>query len=224
MELTLLWAAVTAGVLAWLGLRIWPERVPADGFDRLLAAALIGLAAGRLATMVSRGVNPITNLGDFIIIRGGVHTGVAALAFLTHLVWTTRSRLEGVDALAPAALLGLAGWHGGCVWRGSCLGTQSDLPWAWALEASDITRHPVELYAVIGLIVGAFIVSRLSWRLWVRVGTALAIAAGVRLLTEPLRPSITGGPVYWYLAAIVVGLAAAALGPKILPVKLRSRT
>lgn len=224
MELTLLWAVVTAGVLAWLGLRIWSERVRDDGFDRLLGAALIGLVAGRLATMVSQGVNPIINLGDFVIIRGGIHTGAATLAFLTYLVWTTRSEPGAVDALAPAVLFGLAGWHSGCVWRGSCLGTQSDLPWAWALEASDITRHPVELYAVIGLIVGAFVVSRLSWRPWVRAGTALAIAAAVRLVTEPLRPSITGGPVYWYLAAIVVGLAVAALGPRMSPAKPRSRT
>lgn len=224
MEWTLLWAALTAGVLAWLGLRLWNERVPDDGFDRVLTGALIGLVGGRLTAVLSQGVNPLANPGDFIVLRGGVHTGMATLGFLIYLVWSSRGRPEPVDALAPAVLLGVAGWHGGCLWRGACLGTQSDLPWAWALESSDISRHPVELYAAIGLVLGAFAVARLGWKPWARSGVALAIAGGSRLITEPLRPSITGGPVYWYLVAIVLGLAAVAVGPKLRHVRAHSPT
>lgn len=212
MEFTLLWAALTAGALAWVGLRIWPERLPDKAFDRLIGAAVIGLLIGRVTAMIVQGVNPITNPGDLIIIRGGVHTGAAAFAFIATLVWSTRSIYGAFDALAPSVLLGLAGWHAGCMWRGACLGTPTDLPWAWALEGSTVTRHPVEIYAAVGLAAAAWIVSRFGWRLWLRGGTGLLAASAIRLLTEPMRPSITGGPTSWYWAGIVVGLGAIAAG------------
>lgn len=212
MEFTLLWAVLTAVVLTWLGLRIWPDRVPEGAFDRLIGAGVVGLAVGRVAAMALQGINPITNPADLIIIRGGVHTGAATIAFIVMLSWSTRSTHGAMDALSPAILLGLAGWHSGCLWRGACLGIPGDLPWAWALEGSDVTRHPVEIYAAVGLMVAAWLVSRLGWRLWVRAGTALAAAAAIRLLTEPLRPSITGGPTVWYWAGVIVGLVAVVAG------------
>jgi hypothetical protein len=84
----------------------------------------------------------------------------------------------------------------------------SDLPWVWALPGSQATRHPVEIYAAIALALGAWVVSRLGWRRWARAGVALTVISAVRLLTEPLRPSITGGPVAWYIAGVVIGLTA----------------
>lgn len=206
MEFTLLWAVLTAVALGWLGLRFWPDRLPEHAFDRLLGAAVTGLVVGRLTALVSQGVNPLTNPGDFIIVRGGVHTGAASLAFLGMLVWSTRhERSGGIDALAPATLLALAGWHAGCVWRSACLGAPSDLPWAWALETGVVTRHPVEIYTALGLALGAWLIARLGWRPFLKSGAALSVAAGMRLLTEPLRPSITGGPVAWYIAGVVAG-------------------
>lgn len=215
MEFTLLWAALTAVALTWAGLRLWPDRIPENAFDRLLGAGGAGLVAGRLAAMVSQGINPLTSPGDMLIIRGGVLTGVAASTFVLVLYWSTRAWGGALDALAPAVVLGLAGWHGGCLWRGACLGAQSDLPWAWALEGSAITRHPVELYAAFGLAVAAWLVSRIAWRPWLRFGVALTVVAGIRLATEPLRPSITGGPVSWYLAGILLGALAAVTGPRL---------
>lgn len=215
MELTLLWAVLTAVALGWIGLRIWPDHLPDRPLDRLIGAAVAGLAAARLTAMLSQGINPLTNPGDIVVIRGGVHTGAAAVAFIATLYWTTREERSSLDALAPAVLLALAGWHGGCQWRAACLGSPSDLPWAWALDASDTTRHPVEIYAAVGLALAAWLVSTLGWRAWVRAGVALAAAAAVRLLTEPLRPSITGGPVTWYLAGMAIGAALAVLGPRL---------
>lgn len=215
MEFTLLWAALTAVALGWLGLRMWPERLPEHAFDVLIGAALAGLVVGRLTAMAIQGINPLTSPGEFIIIRGGVHTGAASISFIVTLLWTTRSSWNAVDALSPAALLALAGWHAGCLWRGACLGSSSDLPWAWALESGAVTRHPVEIYTALGLAIGVWLVSRLGWRHWLRVGAALSTVAGVRLLTEPLRPSITGGPVWWYAAGILAGLALIAVGPKL---------
>jgi hypothetical protein len=224
MEFTLLWAVLTAAAFGWMGLRIWPARVPDHAFDRLVMAAVVGLAAGRVSAMIAQGVNPITSIGDFIVVRGGVDTAAASIAFLTTLAWTSRGSLEDLDAIAPATLLALAGWHAGCLWRGACLGTVSDLPWAWALEGGTVTRHPVELYAAIGLAAGAWLVSRLGWRALLRAGSGLSIAAAVRLLTEPLRPSITGGPVWWYVAGVAVGLLAVAAGPRLIRSVTRTPT
>ena len=216
MEFTLLWAALTAVVFAWLGTRIWHERLPDHATDRMVGAAAAGLLVGRLVAMLLQGMNPLTNPADILIVRGGVHTGTATVAALGSYLWAANWKVAYLDATAPAALMGLAGWHTGCLWRGACLGTESSLPWAWAQSGSLITRHPVELYAAIGLILGGWVVSRLSWRILTRAGVALALAGLVRLLTEPMRPSITGGPVGWYLAAIAFGLAAAWAGRRLL--------
>lgn len=207
MEFTLLWAALTAVACGWVGLKLWADRVPDNAFDRLIAAAALGLVVGRLTAMMIQGINPATNPGDILIVRGGVDTAAASITFIGVLVWSTRQVPGAVDALAPATLFALAGWHAGCLWRGACLGTPSDLPWAWSLEASPVTRHPVELYAAVALVLGAWLVSKLGWRPWLRTGSALLIAAAVRLLTEQMRPSITGGPVGWYMAGVVVGVA-----------------
>ena len=106
--------------------------------------------------MISDGVNPLTNPGDIIIVRAGVATGPAALAALAVLIALARTEIVVVaDGLAAAALGGLAGWHAGCLARDACLGTPSDLPWALSLEGSDITRHPVEIYAAALFLIGA---------------------------------------------------------------------
>ncbi|NIR61686.1 MAG: hypothetical protein GWO02_20450, partial [Gammaproteobacteria bacterium] len=114
------------------------------------------------------------------------------------------------DGLAAASLAGLAGWHAGCLARDACLGAASDVPWAMTQPGSAIGRHPVEIYAAIALAAAAI---ALSWWRSARhatpgaaAGLALAAAGAVRLLTEPLRPSLTTGPVLWYGAAVVVGL------------------
>lgn len=215
MEFTLLWAALTAALLAWVGLRLWPERVPEHGFDRLLAAAVAGLGVGRVIAMAMQGINPLSSPADILILRGGVHTGAATATFLVVLWWQNRNDQSGLDALAPAALLGVAGWHGGCLWRDACLGSVSDLPWAWALEGSTVTRHPVEIYAALALALGAWFVSRLGWRPLLRAGSAVAIASVARLVTEPIRPSLAGGPVGWYLTGVAVGVTLIVVGPKL---------
>lgn len=215
MEFTLLWATLTAVAFGWIGLRIWSDRLPEHSFDLLIGAGVAGLVAGRLTAMATQGINPLTGPGEIILIRGGVDTGAATIVFVATLLWTTRRSPGALDALGPAILLALAGWHAGCLWRGSCLGSPSELPWAWVLDGGAVTRHPVEIYAAVGLAVGAWLVSRLGWRLWLRAGAALAVAAGVRLVTEPLRPSIAGGPVWWYAAGMAIGATVMALGPRL---------
>lgn len=216
MEFTLLWAALTATVLGWLGTRIWPEGLPDRPADRLMGAGAIGLLVGRITAMIAQGTNPLLHPGDILVVRGGVHTAGATIGAVVAYLWSVRGELRYLDAITPAALLALAGWHGGCLWRGACLGTTSGLPWAFAEPGSVVSRHPVELYVALTLTLGAWAVARLSFRPLLRSGFGLAAAGIVRLLTEPLRLSLTGGPTGWYIAAITVGLIAALVGPRLL--------
>ena len=211
MEFTLLFAAVTAALAGWVGLRIWPERLPDRAFDQLIGASVTGLLIGRLTAMLAQGINPLTNPGEVLIVRGGVSTPVAAIGFVAYLLWANREHRSHLDALAPSVLLGLAGWHAGCLWRGACLGTVSDLPWALTQPGSEITRHPVEIYTALLLILGALLVSRLGWRLWLRLGAAVTIASLARLITEPMRPSLSGGPTGWYWAGLAIGIGILGL-------------
>jgi prolipoprotein diacylglyceryltransferase len=206
MELTLLWAALTAFVAAYLALRLRPFDVPSRPLDRLIGAAVVGMFTGRLAAILQAGINPISNPGQLLLIRGGVDTMWASLAGFATLVWPLRKNLQAVDNLAPAVLAALGGWHAGCIWRSTCLGTAADLPWAWALPGSQVSRHPVELYAAIGLAAGAFLLARLTLPTGTLTGLAISWAALTRLLTEPMRPSIGGGPIAFYVAAAVVGV------------------
>ncbi|MDX1450337.1 MAG: hypothetical protein R3246_14905, partial [Acidimicrobiia bacterium] len=101
-------------------------------WDIALAAAVVGVFGGRLAAMIADGVNPIANPGDVIIVRAGVATGPASvLAIATIAVLARRDLIVIADGLAAAALGGLAGWHAGCLTRDACLGSPSDLPWAF---------------------------------------------------------------------------------------------
>jgi prolipoprotein diacylglyceryltransferase len=227
MEFTLLWAAAT-GVGAALLVAWWEKSLgllPAETgslSDLILGAAVSGLIAGRLAAMVLSGTSPFTHPGDILIVRSGVDTGFASLGALTFVSLTSRRNLAAtIDALGPAALAGLGGWHAGCLFRGACLGTTSSLPWAVAQEGSTITRHPVEIYAALFFLVAAFVLLA-----WLRGGVsfsgvigaaALAIAGAIRLMTEPRRPSLGTGPVAWYVAAIAIGLGS------LLAVRLHAR-
>jgi prolipoprotein diacylglyceryltransferase len=206
MEFTLLAAALTGVTALWLALRLGDH---VSEFDRLLGAAAVGLFTGRLVAMIASGISPLTNPLDVLIVRGGVSTVCATAGALAYLVWSARNDRRVVDAVAPAAVAGLAGWHAGCLWRGTCLGAATDLPWGWELAGSDVSRHPVELYTAILLAAAAWSLTRIHRPTGVVAGLALAVAAGARLITEPLRPSLTGGPVGWYAAAVVIGAVGA---------------
>ena len=215
MEFTLLWAALTGIGGLYLALR-WMARRDVvlcvrDLWDIALGAGVAGLAVGRLAAMIRHGVNPVAHPGDILLIRAGVDTVAASVAALGAAAWLARRDLRGqLDAMAPAVLVGLAGWHLGCAFRESCLGTASSLPWAWAQSGSGMTRHPVELYTAALLLIGGHFLFRVRLRYpapGIIAGAALAGAGLVRLLTEPMRVSLFGGPVAWYAAAGAAGTA-----------------
>ena len=219
MEFTLL-AAAALGVAGLYGVIYWEARrgnaadCSRDMWDTALVAGLTGLTVGRLAAMILAGTNPITRPADILVVRGGVDTVWASGAAIgTMAALARRETLQTADALGAAVLAGLAGWHAGCVFRDGCLGTPSDLPWAYSISGSDITRHPVELYAALLLVAGAMLL--ISWRrvrrpaAGVLGAVALAVAAGSRWATEPLRPSFSSALTPWYAATTVAGVVVA---------------
>jgi len=218
MEFTLLAAAATAILFVWIGSKLLSSEITPDHpTDRLIGAALGGVVVGRVTALIEAGVNVLTRPGDVIIIRGGIDTGWAAVAALAIVGWSLRRDLPlALDGLAPMALFGLGGWHAGCLWRGACLGTATDLPWAVTSPGTSVGRHPVELYAAAALLAAGWSISRRPRRPWIPTGTAIAMAGAIRLATQPLRLSIMGGPVGWYLAAVIVGLLVAAVGHRVI--------
>jgi len=210
MEFTLLWAALTAFAAASVTIRLTRPSAPDRPLDRIIGAAVAGIAVGRVAALLMQGTNPLTSPGELLIIRGGVDTVWASLTGLAVLAWPLRRTPRALDAIAPAALAALAGWHGGCLWRSTCLGTMSDLPWAWDLPGSDISRHPVEIYAAILLLLGAWSVLRIKGQVGLAATMALFWAGLARLATEPVRPSLGANLWWFYGLATVSGLAAAA--------------
>ena len=221
MEFTLLGRALVAVGAMWLTTRILDrddalsDRVPKP-WDVLLGATMVGLLVGRLWAMVGGGTNPLTTPLDIIFIRGGVDTIGAGLGALAAVAWWVRpSPARMLDALAVPALVGLAGWHGGCLVTGSCAGVATTLPWA-VESAGGIGRHPAELYATLGLALGAFVLSRLDQpRPGTVAGLAIIIAALVRAATEPLRLHLGSGLLVPYLVGIGVGVVALIALPRL---------
>jgi prolipoprotein diacylglyceryltransferase len=209
MEFGLLAAAVAAIGCGWLVLRLTNA---SQLFDTVLTASVVGLFAGRVAAMVIGGTNPLTRPLDLLIVRGGVDTVAASAAALLWFGWVARKDLwRAADAAAPAVTAALAAWHASCVTGSACLGTPSDLPWAWAATHGGVTRHPTELYAVVALALAAVVLTVIRDRARARPGAlaaaALTVVALVRFATEPLRVTIGPGPDWWYATGVVVGAA-----------------
>ena len=217
MEFTLLAAAAFA-VAALYGMLYWEarhgnaDRCAGNLFETAVTSAALGIFIGRIVAMLLDGVSPITHPADILLVRAGVSTVGATLGALAVFAWLSRRELIPMaDGISAGALAGLAGWHAGCVARDACLGTASDLPWALAQEGSSLTRHPVALYAA--ALFAAAAVAIALWKAYRRPGfgipasTALIAAGTIRLLVEPMQPSLSGGPVWFYALGVVVGVA-----------------
>ena len=200
--------------LRWEGARGNAVECAANLWDVLLTATIAGVGIGRLTAMAAGGVNPLANIGDMLIVRGGVSTvGATVGALATVGLMARRELIQVFDALSVAALATLAGWHLGCLPRGACLGTPSGLPWAID-GGSGVGRHPVEIYASILLLLAAAGLTIYKTRRPLRgapATLALIAAAGARAATEPLRPSLGGNIIAWYIGAAVIGIGTLVL-------------
>ena len=222
MEFDLLAAAAVAAGAFWLMVRWEAKRGNAAGcalniWDAGITAAVGGLFIGRLVAMLSVGINPLTNPAQVVLVRSGVSTVGATIGAIAIFLFLARKDLfNAADAIAPAALAGLAGWHAGCLATDGCLGTESALPWAVALDGSSVTRHPVELYAAALLAIAAYALA--AWKQYRKppvlgpTGIALFSASAIRLVTEPMRISLGGGPIWLYVAGMFVGAGIATAG------------
>jgi prolipoprotein diacylglyceryltransferase len=220
MEFTLLGNAAIAAGAGWLTLR-WEatrgnvDRCAADLWEAGIVAAVAGVLGGRLVAMLVNGIAPWAHPMDVLIVRAGVSTvGASLTAVAVYLLLARTAPVVMADGIAAAALAALAGWHGGCLTRSACLGTPSTLPWAMAQQGSPITRHPVEIYAAVLFAIAAAAIGFWKQRgrppLGVPASLATAAAGAIMLLTEPMRPSLAGGPTWFYAAAVVAGLTATA--------------
>lgn len=223
MEFGLLANAAIAASAAWAVL--WWEarhgnadRCAGNLWEAGLAAVVAGIFGGRIIEMLLNEVMPWQHPADVVLVRAGVSTAGATVVALATFGWIGRREpVAFADGIAAAALAGLAGWHGGCLVRGTaaCLGTASDLPWSVAQQGSAITRHPVEIYAALLFAAAALAVA--WWKAYRRplpglpASLSVAAAGAIRLVTEPMRPSLSGGPVWLYVAGVAVGLTAAAV-------------
>jgi len=217
MEFSLLGAAAIGVFGFWIMIRWEAKRGNAAGcavdiWDAGLVSAVAGLFIGRIVSMIQTDVNPLTEPLQIMLMRSGVSTVAVVIGTLGVFSYLARkSLIAAADGVAPAALMGLAGWYAGCLATGSCLGAESSLPWAVPLPGSEITRHPVEIYAAVGMALVSIALA--LWKQHGRpapgsvAGLALLSASAIRLITEPLRISLAGGPVLLYTAGIVVGSA-----------------
>jgi prolipoprotein diacylglyceryltransferase len=224
MEFRLLFAATLAIAAAALVIGASTRDDPQERrsrIDLLLGVVMGGILVGRITAMLLAGTNPLLRPADLLVVRGGVDPMAATLGGLTAVViLRRRSAPRSLDLLAVPALAGLSAWHGACVLRSACLGSPADLPWAYAEAGSALTRHPVELYTAVIFGVGALLLARArTGTPGVLAGSAIVVAAAIRLVTEPLRPTLGSGRV----AAYGVGLAVATLATVALSLAGRGR-
>ena len=217
MEFTLLGAAAIAALAAYLMLRWEAGHGNADGVEGDLweigvVTAIAGIFIGRIVAMLIDGVHPIAHPADIILVRSGISTAGATLGAAALFFWQARKEpVAMADGISAAALAGLSGWAAGCLIRGTCLGTATDLPWGMSQAGSTVARHPVGLYAAI--LFAAAAVALAAWKAYRRpapgvpASVAVIAAAAVRLATEPFQPSLSGGPIWFYTASLVVGVA-----------------
>ncbi len=220
MEFTLLAAAATAvaalyAMLWWEARHGNAERSSGNLFEAAVTSAAVGVFVGRVVAMIIDGVNPITHPGDILLVRAGVSTVAATVGTIAVFAWLSRREpIPMADGIAAAALAGLAGWHAGCLAREACLGTASDLPWALAQEGSEISRHPVGIYAALLFAFSAVAIALWKAYRWPGAGipasAALTSAGAIRLVVEPMQPSLDGGPVWFYALGVLVGLIGVA--------------
>ena len=228
MEFTLLGAAAIAAGATYL--MLWWEarhgnaaRCTGNIWEIGVVSAVAGIFIGRLVAMLVDGVNPIAHPADVILVRSGISTAGAALGAGALFFWQARKEpVAMADGISAAALAGLSGWAAGCLVRGTCLGTVTDLPWGMAQAGSTVSRHPVGLYAAILFAVAAIALA--AWKAYRRppagvpASAAVVAASTVRLLTEPFQPSLSGGPVWFYTVALIIGFTGvfwfAWIGPR----------
>jgi phosphatidylglycerol:prolipoprotein diacylglycerol transferase len=188
---------IVAGVAAGIALAV--RRAPAYGVPRFdaLATGLLGFGGGILgAALLYVAVHARAVWADPSLLRqpGHVFYGGFAGGALAAWIYCRAYRLPLAaiaDAGAPGLALGHAIGRVGCLLGGCCYGRPAGNGWPLVVELAGASRHPVQAYEALGLLLlcGALIL--LSARLRARPGRLFLVYLGgyalLRLAMEPLR-------------------------------------
>lgn len=212
-------AFIVAGVVAYWQFK--KRDVKPDFIYPLLIAAVIGgLLGGKIHYLIIHPDAWPENMlsGEGLVWFGGLFGAVAGVVVVTLV---SKQRLAAImDSGAIAVSIGYAVGRIGCLLRGCCYGTETDLPWGMSFPQGvpptpeGIHVHPTQLYSIID---GLIIFALLAWVIgprFKREGPLMfvyAILAGVeRFAIEFIRAN---QPIVWGLtqqqwiaiAIVVVG-------------------
>ena len=167
---------VAAAVAIWLARREARRRgiAPAVASDAVVWVGAAALVGGRLLYVVQ---NELGSLADhpaliFMVWMGGLsfYGGLiaAAVALVAFARWRGLPILVVFDVAAPAAAIGQAIGHLGCLIGGDSYGITTDLPWAViyrdpaAMAPQGVPLHPTQAYEaiVLGLLFAALWLGR----------------------------------------------------------------
>src|SRR3989442_5354266 len=132
-----------AGFLAGAALMARRAQQPELALTVAAVVAVSALGGARLLFHVLHGP------GSGLASMGGIAAGLGAAWAVARL---TGLRLSAVlDAVAPAALLGLGIGRIGCFLAGCCYGRPTALPWGVVFpDLGPPARHPLQLYSAAG--------------------------------------------------------------------------
>src|SRR3990170_3794894 len=171
-----------AGVGIWLAQREARRRGVGDEVvsDAVMWVAVAALVGGRALYIIQNELGSIASdpFHAFMIWQGGLSFYGGLLAAIGALVIFARRRrlpfLLAADVAAPAAALGQAIGHLGCLIGGDSYGTVTSLPWAViyrnpaAMAPLEVPLHPTQVYEALAL--GLLFVA--LWRGRTRLGRA----------------------------------------------------
>ncbi len=159
--------------------------------------------------------------GGLVLIGGGI-TGAAALLF--YLTLSRQDVRAWLDALAPAAALGLiVGWIG-CMFAGCGHGRPSEVPWAITYTHPDsmgplfVSLHPAQLYHALSALIIFIVLLGLRGRLKLKgqvAGLFLMMYAASSIAVDFYRYDYQA--LFWILSPVqmvsmvLLGLGAALL-------------
>lgn len=191
---------------------------PRGVLDTILGAAAVGLLVGRLSAVALDDPGSLTRLSSLLVIRSGVEFWpglVAAMAWLG-----LGARREGtapwlrIAALAPAALVGWAGYEATCLVRGGCPGPPTTI--GLRPEGLTSTVFPVGLVVAGAGVVAALLLRRMSSSESTAPAVALtsvALVGTIRSVASIWLPHVGVGLTRQHRSSIVMTvLALAGLG------------
>lgn len=209
-----------------------PPAVVADGAVWVGIAALAG---GRALYLIQDGLPDLAAhpAHIFMVWMGGLSFYGGLLAGLVALVVFARRRgiswLVALDVAAPAAAIGQAIGHVGCLIGGDSSGVATTVPWAVIYRNKDamaplgVPLHPTQAYEALALTALFVVLWRLRTRLTAVPGALAAAYLGglatIRFLLFFLRddPAVFGG----LKTAQLIGLAILGIAVALLMFALR---